>query len=213
MKITPINPTDLGWLEVELESSMLSYLWECIKESGEKEPCKDTLVGQIDSSFTIADKDRIFWDSVLSPLCDEYGEEYGHDHAEVNVQSSKGEGRWDTFEFYLRDFWVNYQKKYEYNPNHNHGGVYSFVVWMKIPTRFEDQAKLYNSQNANAKYNSTFNFQYLDILGRSRTHTYALNPEDEGKLLLFPSRLLHVVYPFFECDEERISMSGNIWLK
>ena len=210
MKATPIHPPNLGWLETDLDRPTMSYLWECIKESGDEQPCKDTLIGQIDRSFRVKDKDGSFWNSVLNPLCGYYGDVFTNEHADVNVQPLV-EG--DSFELYLREFWVNFQKKHEYNPTHNHGGVYSFVIWMKIPTRFEDQAKISNSRDSNSKYNSTFQFQYIDILGRSRTYLYALNPEDEGKLIIFPSKLLHAVYPFYECDEERISMSGNIWLK
>jgi hypothetical protein len=31
-------------------------------------------------------------------------------------------------------------------------------------------------------------------------------------MLFFPATLRHVVYPFFNCDGERISVSGNIIL-
>ena len=39
---------------------------------------------------------------------------------------------------------------------------------------------------------------------------YKLGKEYEGKMLFFPSKLLHQVYPFYNCDEDRISISGNI---
>ena len=29
-------------------------------------------------------------------------------------------------------------------------------------------------------------------------------------MLFFPAKLMHSVYPFYECDKERISISGNI---
>ena len=32
----------------------------------------------------------------------------------------------------------------------------------------------------------------------------------QGMLVFFPSRLNHIVYPFYNCDETRISISGNI---
>ena len=35
---------------------------------------------------------------------------------------------------------------------------------------------------------------------------------NEGTLLFFPSPLYHSVHPYFDCDEERISVSGNIRL-
>ena len=42
----------------------------------------------------------------------------------------------------LTEFWVNYQYQTDFNPFHFHGGVYSFAIWMKIPTEWEDQCKL-----------------------------------------------------------------------
>ena len=31
-----------------------------------------------------------------------------------------------------------------------------------------------------------------------------------GRMIIFPAGLNHQVYPFYECDEKRISISGNI---
>ena len=32
----------------------------------------------------------------------------------------------------------------------------------------------------------------------------------EGKMLMFPAKLQHLVYPFYTSDKERITVSGNI---
>ena len=108
--------------------------------------------------------------------------------------------------------WVNYQKQCEYNPLHDHTGVYSFVIWMKIPTKQEEQDKISFSSEANTKKNSTFQMLYNNILGQPTTMTYYMNPECEGTMFFFPSQLQHQVYPFYNCDEDRISISGNILL-
>ena len=55
-----------------------------------------------------------------------------------------------------------------------------------------------------------FEFLFSDMLGKSCTETYRLSPHYEGTMLFFPSQLPHQVYPFYDCDEERISVSGNI---
>ena len=31
-------------------------------------------------------------------------------------------------------------------------------------------------------------------------------------MVLFPSQLRHQVYPFYNCDEERVSISGNVFI-
>ena len=37
-----------------------------------------------------------------------------------------------------------------------------------------------------------------------------MDPEVEGTMFIFPSSLTHQVYPFYNTDDERISISGNI---
>ena len=41
-------------------------------------------------------------------------------------------------------------------------------------------------------------------------YSYHLDKEAEGHILFFPAKLMHTVYPFYNCDKERISISGNI---
>ena len=43
--------------------------------------------------------------------------------------------------YYMREWWVNYQYQNEFNPQHDHTGVYSFVIWLKIPTEYDEQNK------------------------------------------------------------------------
>ena len=42
----------------------------------------------------------------------------------------------------LTSFWANYQYKHEFNPAHDHGGAFSFVIWLKIPYSWKEQKKL-----------------------------------------------------------------------
>ena len=66
-------------------------------------------------------------------------------------------------------------------------------------------------KNSKSKYTaSCFEFVYKDILGKDVTYDYRLSSKDEGVMLLFPSKMSHVVYPFYNCDEDRVSVSGNI---
>ena len=50
------------------------------------------------------------------------------------------------------------------------------------------------------------------MLGHETGSVYKMSPEMEGIMLFFPSELNHAVYPFYNCDEERISISGNLML-
>ena len=107
----------------------------------------------------------------------------------------------------LKMWWVNYQKQYEFNPCHDHTGVYSFVIWLKIPVEFDDQNR---DCDSNFPVRSAFQFYYQNILGETRTFNYELGKKYEGTMLFFPSKLRHEVFPFYNCDEDRISISGNI---
>ena len=112
----------------------------------------------------------------------------------------------------LNQFWVNFQYKTEFNPYHDHSGVYSFVIWLKIPYDSEDQKKLaqfHDIKKGDIKA-GYFQFEYNDSLGGIRNYSYSLSPEYEGYMLFFPASLRHCVYPFYETEEPRISIAGNI---
>ena len=112
-------------------------------------------------------------------------------------------------DFYLKSFGEHPIRDYV------HGGVYSFVVWLKIPTHWKEQLELpfLEGVKEDDKKASNFEFEYTDIQGGIRNFGYRLDPSREGYMLFFPAALNHEVYPYYECDEQRISISGNIWLK
>jgi hypothetical protein len=84
------------------------------------------------------------------------------------------------------------------------------VLWLKIPTTYFEQNKKLISLKSNAPSISNFEFLYTDTLGWIRNFPYEMNPDKEGMLLFFPAHLKHQVYPFYDCDETRISVSGNV---
>jgi len=94
--------------------------------------------------------------------------------------------------FSLEMPWIHYQRKGEYLPKHIHDGVYSYSMWIKIPSP------------------CLFDFTYTNIIGNITTHSLNLTKEDEGKIVFFPSKLPHTVYPFNDSEETRISISGNV---
>jgi len=207
-------PPNLGWLSKKLTPAEMKYCWECIKKSeesinlnNEDNDYNKKLVGNLTKSRKLEDKDQIFMTRTILPLLKAYGSSFDMKPlrpVKNNYPPKKG--------FVLSDWWVNYQKKHEFNPLHDHNGMFSFVIWMKIPTNFKDQQKLQISagNNENPKSISNFRFTYTNILGKITNYTYEQNPDQEGVLLFFPSELQHIVYPFYDCEEDRISISGNI---
>jgi len=84
---------------------------------------------------------------------------------------------------------------------------------MKIPTEFDDQKMLPIAVESTAKNHiSNFAFFYINTLGSTNTFMIPMEKKVEGTLCLFPSQLKHSVNPFYNCDEPRISVAGNVSL-
>ena len=115
----------------------------------------------------------------------------------------------------LNGFWANYQYQHEFNPYHHHGGVYSFAIWLKIPTDWKEQHNLpfLEGMKESDRKASDFEFEYCDLLCDIRNHRYQLDKSMEGRMVFFPAGLRHTVYPFYNCEEPRISVAGNVWFK
>lgn len=190
-----VRPNTLGWIQKKLSAEEMQHLWKCIEAGGED--WKQNLAGQNHKSYIINDLDDIFYTKTLVEMCKIYTDSFG------NI----GDGlvlKWTPY--HLSSMWVNYQNKNEFNPLHHHDGVYSFVVWMKIPTEFEDQ----NKTKSTKPCVSSFEFLFSDILGNHNVFQYDLGSGYEGTMLFFPAKLKHQVYPFYDTDQTRISISGNI---
>lgn len=196
--IRVVHPPNLGWLEKTLSVKEVDFLWNCINQR--KSSVKQHLAGNIHESNDLIDEGDWFFQNTLFSLVKRYESQWRDLGGLTSIQG----------DYHMNAFWVNFQKEYEFNPCHNHGGIYSFVIWMQVPTRHEEQNHLVGS---NSDLKSAFQFNYLDILGGFSTYTYEMNPEVEGTLIFFPSQMIHVVYPFFNNSGTRISISGNITLK
>ena len=110
----------------------------------------------------------------------------------------------------LTSLWVNFQKKHEFNPIHNHDSVFSFVIFIKIPFLMEEQIKISPGRKSNFQCAGNVEFIHAGFLGNTETIKYAVDKTWEQKMLIFPAKLCHCVYPFYGTDEYRITMSGNV---
>jgi len=112
-----------------------------------------------------------------------------------------------------KDYWVNFMEKGEFNPPHDHSGVFSFVIWLQIPYTLEEEFKAGPGSKSNEPMNGEFIFTYPDVTGRTQIARMGADRTKEGYLCLFPHMLFHSVSPFFSTDQVRISVSGNLKLK
>lgn len=204
MKMKFVNPPNTGWIETRLEQKYIDFLWKIIQARNSS--LKENLAGNISHSFAIIDENNYFFDEVLSDHIRSYYQSDNCRHP-INEYSA------DVFKLHLKDFWVNFQHQGEFNPYHQHGGVYSFAIWLKIPTDWKEQHKLPFLEGIKDcdKKASNFEFEYLDMLGNIRNYPYLLDKSMEGTMVFFPARLRHSVYPFYNSNQPRISVAGNIW--
>ena len=118
----------------------------------------------------------------------------------------------DNVPFVLQKLWINLQKKYEFNPIHNHGGVFSFIIPLNIPYKLEDEDNYFPKNSFAQHCTSRLMFLVHETLGKAMTIEVNMDKSFENKMMMFPAKLQHQVYPFYTSDEHRITVSGNISL-
>ena len=199
----------------KLPQQMIDYLWERIDIAKKEQVChKKNLAGNISHSYLLKDPR----DLVIPNLYDIVFNQVDNPKmfAFINMEVRKIYKRIGLenvrLEPYLTKLWVNFQKKGEFQPIHNHSGVFSFVIWMDIPYHSKDEGNLPTAKTSDKNHRGgNFSFAFSDGTHRSLgEHTIEMSPEMNGYCCFFPSDLCHQVYPFYTSDKDRISISGNI---
>ena len=202
MKIENFN--NIGYIQHSFSNEELAPLKNEIDEFKNKK----YVWGKIEKEFSLS-KSLSYMHDLLVPICQNFEDTFNY-LGRINLMN-KG------LPIALNSMWVNFQRKNEFLPVHNHGGIYSFVIWIKIPYDFEDERKHESSRYSSTigsthNLSGSFQFLFTDSLGRIQTRNVFLNKHSENTMLLFPSDMYHTVYPFYTSDEDRISVSGNFKL-
>ena len=159
-----------------------------------------TLAGQITKEYQITKSLPL-----LNPFLEEMGRAY---QKEWNYYPKENP---NNNELKVESVWVNMQKKLEVNPLHNHDGTLSFVAWLYVPFKLEDERNMENCKNSRTvELASTFQFVYTTALGTIANCPMFVESGWEAKIIMFPAKLLHMVYPFQTSDDYRISIAGNL---
>jgi len=209
MDVKNIFPPVTPFLQIKLDQEVVDYLWKIIDIANTKNINFQTqLAGNISQSLLLDDIDSFFYKSVCIPLIKYYRNinPVGDDPVPKTVKLGS------KVNLILNSIWVNYQYKTEFNPYHDHSGVYSFAIWMKITYAWEDQKKIpqFNDINEMEIKAGNFEYEYINTNGDILNYQFQLSPKYEDTMLFFPARLRHCVYPFYETDEPRISIAGNL---
>ena len=192
------SESDLAPIKTEIDNIQNNF------DLYETQKANKTLVGNIKREYKLVESQK-YIEELLMPLVGAYDRDFGY-MKEFNILTN-------NVPIVLDSCWVNFQKKYEFNPIHNHSGLYSFVIWTNVPYDMEEERKL--SPGAESRFDSAglFTFLYNDTIGKIKPFEIPIDKNMENNIVLFPANFYHMVYPFFSSDGYRISVSGNFKLK
>ena len=149
------------WIDTRLSKKEMEFLNTAILNVNSDDGWSNMnaeLAGNISKSELLVDKDNWFYDTILKKLTEK---RFREDHNSKN-HIDKEPPLQQLPKFKLTTLWVNYQKQFEFNPLHNHGGLYSFVIFIQIPTHWKEQHDLPFSVHSNSPVASDFEFVWSE---------------------------------------------------
>ena len=208
-------------LETQMPQQMVDdvndYMDE-YRQDKNKESLAKTLVGQINKGEQLLldhnDKRMVEYNSFICSLGAEY----------INHFSRAGNRLKGNKQVQIDETWSVHSYDGDYNPIHDHGtktlmGI-STTAWTKVPPQIGAKATAnsptYSLYNESGHSDGCIAFQYgqVSVIDSERlkpAQSFVMTPE-VGKLLLFPSWLQHMVYPFKGEGERRtIASNLNCW--
>lgn len=189
-----------GILTSKLHDNDLKTLSEEISSISFLKDASSSLAGNIEKEFFLHKSvDRL--QELILPLCVEYDKKFDY-FKKINFLTKSSN-------LILDEVWVNFQKKHEFNPSHTHPGLLSFVIWLDIPFLIDEELSLPNTHKSKTPVPGNFQFLYSNILGEIFPYSIPVDKTFNGTIVLFPSKLTHLVYPFYTSDDFRITVSGN----
>ena len=201
----------------DMVNSVNDYMDE-YKHDKNKQSLANTLVGQIDKGEQLLldhnDKRMVDYNNFICGLGVEY----------INHFSTSGNRLKGPKQVQIDETWSVHSYDGDYNPIHDHGtktlmGI-STTAWTKVPPQIGAKATAnsptYSLYNESGHSDGCIAFQYgqVSVIDSERlkpAQSFVMTPE-VGKLLVFPSWLQHMVYPFKGEGERRtIASNLNCW--
>jgi hypothetical protein len=208
-------------LETQMPQDMIDNVNDYMdeyKHDKNKQSLANTLVGQIDKGEQLLldhnDKRMVEYNNFICSLGVEY----------INHFSASGNSLKGPKQVQIDETWSVHSYDGDYNPIHDHGtktlmGI-STTAWTKVPPQIGAKATAnsptYSLYNESGHSDGCIAFQYgqvsvIDVDRLKPAQSFVMTPE-VGKLLLFPSWLQHMVYPFKGEGERRtIASNLNCW--
>jgi hypothetical protein len=179
------------------------------KNSQNYKDSRKSLAGHLEKEYKLPITSHIKY--LVETLSIEYDKIYngGKPYQPILRQyHSDVEGKAINYNYELKSIWINFSKKYDFNPVHSHSGAFSFVIWVDIPYDLDEEFSRYSP---NGNETTLFGFYYCDSLGNMSKKLLDIDKSWEWKMAFFPASLSHSVNPFYTSDEYRISIAGNVF--
>jgi hypothetical protein len=168
----------------------------------EKDDARPELVATIKKELNFRTEDIDFFANQTSNLFNTYLKFNYQSWLRHNEGSNLGKPK--VKKLTTRGLWINYMKKHDFNPIHEHFGDLSFILFCDIP----EKLKIENENNITKSAGpGSISFLYGDGMAGYICNQSFL-PE-KGDFFIFPAKLQHYVHPF-ESDVTRISIAGNM---
>lgn len=224
--LTPFGPSVMtGTIPKNIYVQFKDMVEKVVKEK--KESHTERLAGRIEEEWTIGEEH--LWQTQVEEFLISVAQQYGE---EVIERYYFNQFRLDSITDYHEESkktskvgcnivggWVNEMKSSEYNPIHYHPfcNVTSVFFFNNIDEEFIKEMIAPNNKVISGApiENGTSGDGTLELIYKSMGYfeqgTLRIRPK-EGMFLLFPSSLLHTVYPFIS-DKKRLSASFNFILQ
>jgi hypothetical protein len=200
-----INFPNIGFLKINLSNEQVEPIRKEIqhikKNFQSATKANNYLAGNILREYKIVESQEY-----LENLLKDYVQEYENNFRYLRQCDLLSDNR----PLILNHAWVNFQEKYEFNPIHDHSGVFSFVIWIRIPYSIEEEKQFSPGYQSRFPLAGHFCFYYTNSLGNICHYDIPADQTFENTLLLFPAKMQHGVHPFYTTNEYRVSVSGNI---
>ena len=210
-------------LETTMPQSMIDSVNDYMdeyKKNKNRKSLKHSLVGQIDKGEQLLldhnDDRMVDYNNFICNLGAEYINYFASSGAGMKLKNPK--------QVMIDETWSVHSYDGDYNPIHDHGtktvmGI-STTAWTKVPKQIGAKATAntptYSLYNESGHSDGCISFQYgmnsvIDSERLRPPQSFVMTPE-VGKLLVFPSWLQHMVYPFKGKGERRtIASNLNCW--
>ena len=166
----------------------LIQLTDVITKDNDRESDGENLAGEIKDEWNIDPilLTNISFKSYIDQLCWEYYRVLISQHLHASALNRLGT---IIENIEITGSWFNNQRDNEYNPCHNHSGMLSGVIFLRVPEYLPSRKNYYQDGSLNFTSTQTPNDGLFTI------PQFSVLPK-VGDIFLFPSTLRHQVYPF-----------------